>query len=110
MANALVAGGSVDAIRKGLSCLNFAALWGYGDTQASASGGTTAGVRAQIEALSITAGISSDALRQASKGIQMAANAGIDFTGTSTLATQRALFTALDPALSSGYTGGGLAE
>ena len=114
MANALVAGGSIDALRKGRSSFEFAVLCGLADSDINTAGGSIDTLVTQINNLALLAGSSPDALRQAGKGMRMAVNAGLDLTGLTTLAGVRTNFAALDPTqpttATAGITGSGLAE
>lgn len=114
MANALVLGGSIDALRKGRSAFEFAVLCGLADADISNASGSFSTLIARINALTPLVGTAPDALRQAGRGVQMAANSGLDITGLTTLAGVRTNFAALDPTQPTtavaGITGYGLAE
>ncbi len=108
MASALVAGGSLDALRAAYSSMEFAILNGLGNTQINAAGGTAAGLAAQVRALAVVGGSAPDGLERCAISFALAANCGVDFTSTTTTTNLRAAYTAMDPSLASGYTAGGL--
>jgi len=112
MAIALVAGGSPDAVRMGLTCLNKAVVMGLTDSNVADATGINNLCDTVIPGLALLAGTSADAARQAGAGLKLGFQAiGVadsDVTGAADIAAVRAFFTQVDTTLSGTYASGGL--